>query len=135
MSADGKGSDPRRGEISPEDREAIRKRAAELGKRLDQVKERRELAEKKGRRPTSDTSGMAQAIKVAAELVVGVGVGAFIGWWLDRQLATAPWLMVLFLVLGFAAGLLNVVRSARRLQARNEAAQRAAPAVREDDDD
>lgn len=122
------------GEISPEEREAFRKRSAELGKRLDQVKERREDAEEKGRRNAVDTSGMGQAMRVAAELMVGVGVGGFIGWTLDRQFATAPWLMVLFLVLGFAAGLLNVVRSARKMQARNEAAQKAAPSVRDDDE-
>jgi ATP synthase protein I len=133
MSVSGKDRDPGRGELSPEDREAFRRRAAELGQRLDDVKERRA--------PPSDDPGargaaMGQAFKIAIDLVVGVGAGGFIGWTLDRQLGTGgPWFLVLFLVLGFAAGLLNVVRSARRMQARAEPMQRSAPSVTDDEDD
>ena len=43
--------------------------------------------------------------------------GAFIGWGLDRCLGTAPFLMVVFLGLGAAAGIMNVMRTAKRMQA------------------
>jgi len=36
--------------------------------------------------------------------------GAVIGWLLDRWLGTKPWLILVFFILGFAAGLLNVYR-------------------------
>lgn len=123
---DGSGS----GEISREDREALRARAAGIGARLEQVKARRA--------PQLDNaargSAMGQAFKIAVELVVGVLFGGLIGWALDRYLGSRPWLMMVFLVLGFAAGMMNVVRTARRMQAAAEPLQRAAPAVEPDDE-
>ena len=48
----------------------------------------------------------------AACLVAGVLVGAFIGWALDKWLGISPWGMIVFLLLGFAAGVINVMRAA-----------------------
>ena len=39
-------------------------------------------------------------------------VGAGLGWLLDRVLGITPWGLIVFLLLGFAAGVLNVMRSA-----------------------
>ncbi len=78
---------------------------------------------------------MSEAFKIVAELVVGVAVGGGIGWFLDNQLGTRPWMLVVFLVLGFAAGLSNVIRTARSMQARSEPLQRQAKPVRDDDED
>jgi ATP synthase protein I len=39
-------------------------------------------------------------------------VGAGIGWLIDRALGISPWALTAFLLLGFAAGVLNVMRSA-----------------------
>jgi ATP synthase protein I len=49
---------------------------------------------------------------MSAEFVAGVLVGAAIGWLIDRWLKTSPWGLIVFLLLGFAAGVLNVVRAA-----------------------
>ena len=133
MYADGKDQGSERGQISPEEREAIRQRSAELGGRLNSVK-----ARQPGLRGDAHQAGQpayGQAFRYAADLIVGVGVGGFLGWALDRQFGTAPWLMVLLFVLGFAAGLLNVIRAAQKAQAENEPMQRAAPSVADDDDD
>ncbi|MFO7298076.1 MAG: AtpZ/AtpI family protein [Pseudomonadota bacterium] len=120
-----------RGEISREDREALKARAARIGSRLEQVKARRA--------PQLDSAArgaaFGQAFKIAIELVVGVSFGGLVGWTLDRYFGSTPWLLVLFLVLGFTAGMLNVVRSARRMQAEAEPLQRAAPSVESDDED
>ena len=78
---------------------------------------------------------MGQAVKIAVELVVGVLCGGLFGWALDGYFGSRPWLLVLFLVLGFAAGMMNVVRTARRMQAGSEPLQRAAPSVGPDDED
>ena len=78
-------------------------------------------------------SAYGPAFKFAGELLVGVVVGGGLGWALDKQFGTAPWLMVLLVILGFAAGLLNVVRAAQQAQAKNEPLQRAAPSVKDDD--
>ena len=56
------------------------------------------------------------ASAVGLEFGVAVLVGAFFGHWLDGKAGTDPWLMLLFIVLGFAAGVINVVRGARRAE-------------------
>lgn len=55
------------------------------------------------------------AMRLAVELVTGVVVGGAIGWGLDRWLGTKPFLFLLFLAIGMAAGIMNVFRSARRM--------------------
>lgn len=134
MSSEGKDLPPGQGEISPEEREAFRQRSAAIGKRLDDVQTRRSTA------PRADTSkargeAFAKAFRFAAELVAGVGVGGFIGWAIDGQLNTRPWFMVLFVILGFAAGLSNLIRVARQEQAKQQASQLASPSVPDDDED
>ena len=55
---------------------------------------------------------MALGFRLSSELVAGVLVGAAIGWGIDRLLSTSPFGLIVFLLLGFAAGVVNVVRSA-----------------------
>jgi ATP synthase protein I len=57
-------------------------------------------------------SGYAQGFRLSSELVAGVVVGAGLGWGIDRLLGISPWGLLVFLLLGFAAGILNVMRSA-----------------------
>jgi ATP synthase protein I len=57
-------------------------------------------------------SGYARGFRLSSELVGGVVVGAGLGWLIDRGLGTSPWAFIVFLLLGFAAGVLNVMRSA-----------------------
>ncbi|HMN36939.1 MAG TPA: AtpZ/AtpI family protein [Hyphomicrobium sp.] len=134
MSGEGKGQDPGRGEISPEDREAIRRRSQDIGRKLDAAKARarQEQDDEENRRRGA---AFGQAFRYAAELVVGVGVGGFIGWLLDQQLGSAPWMLALFVLLGFAAGLLNLIRAAQKAQAENAPLQKAAPSVADDEDE
>jgi ATP synthase protein I len=123
MSLNGKDLGPGRGEISPEDRAAFKRRASDIGKRLDEIKGRDEPPGASANRE----SALGQGFKIAAELVVGVVVGAFIGGVLDRQFGTGPWLLIVFLIFGFCGGMLNVIRTARRMQADVEPLQRSAP--------
>jgi len=55
---------------------------------------------------------MALGFRLSSELVAGVVVGAAIGWGFDRLLSTTPFGLIVFLLLGFTAGVVNVVRSA-----------------------
>jgi len=135
MSASSEDENPARGELSPEDREAFRKRASDLGARLDKVKAQVRAKEPSEPDQRARGAAMGQAMKIAIELVVGIAVGGFIGKVLDDQFGTAPWMLIVFLMLGFAAGLLNIVRTARRLQAEAEPLQRSAKAVPDDEDD
>jgi len=56
------------------------------------------------------------AWRMVIELVAGLGIGFGIGYGLDILLGTGPFLMVVFTLLGFAAGVLTMVRSAREIQ-------------------
>jgi ATP synthase protein I len=93
---------------------------AALSARLQRLGEG--LGEARGRAaPPSDgpgvdrattASGYARGFRLSSELVAGVLVGAGLGWLIDRWLGTSPWGLIVLLLLGFAAGVLNVMRRA-----------------------
>lgn len=56
-------------------------------------------------------TGLGMAFTIAAHMVSGLGVGAGIGYLLDRGLGTKPWFLLTFFVLGAAAGTLNVYKT------------------------
>ena len=61
-------------------------------------------------------SFMGSAFKLGTELVAAVAVGTIIGFILDNWFDTKPWLIVIFFFLGAAAGILNVISTANRMQ-------------------
>jgi ATP synthase protein I len=92
---------------------------ADLARRLDRLSrdlenEKRERAADE-RPPKSDGAGYALAFRMASEFVAGVVVGAVLGWGIDRMAGTSPWGLIGFLLLGFCAGILNVVRASIRM--------------------
>ncbi len=97
--------------MSKEDRDPS---LEDLGARLRQAQSRRERRVGRGNRADGRTDrgeGIGLALRVGTELVAGVGVGAGIGWLLDYWLGTKPWLMIVFFLLGSAAGMINVYRT------------------------
>lgn len=90
---------------------ALSARLRGLGDQLGQHRPR-EPSEARPSRPAADASGYARGFRLSSELVAGVLVGAGIGWALDRLLGISPWGMIVFLLLGFAAGVVNVIRAA-----------------------
>ena len=61
-------------------------------------------------------SFMGSAFKLGTELVAAVTVGTIIGFILDTLFDTKPWLIITFFFLGAVAGILNVIRAAKRMQ-------------------
>ena len=59
---------------------------------------------------------MGNAFKLGTELVAAVAVGTIIGFILDSWFGTTPWLIIIFFFLGAAAGIMNVIRAANRMQ-------------------
>lgn len=96
--------------LSPADETALSARLKRLGERLD----RKRVSQPSETRSVSrnDASAMARGFRLSTELVAGVLAGAGIGWLLDRWLGISPWGLIVFLLLGFAAGVLNVMRVA-----------------------
>ncbi|CZT34369.1 AtpZ/AtpI family protein [Rhizobium sp. 9140] len=88
----------------------------ERRKRLDaQLSERRGHESRDAAdeaRAASNRKGYQVAIKLSSEFVAAVIVGALLGYLLDTFAGTAPWGMIVLLLLGFCAGVLNVMRSA-----------------------
>jgi ATP synthase protein I len=99
---------------SDRETEAIKRRLHDLEGKVRDARSRHEPASSAAQ---DRGSAMGQALKLSTEMIAGVAVGGFIGWALDRLFGTAPILMVVFLILGAAAGILNVIRSAQRRQA------------------
>ena len=97
-------------EIPPEEA-ALSARLKSLGQRLDQAGSARSL-EAEAFRSATDASGFARGFRLSSELIAGVLVGAGLGWLIDRWLGSLPWVMFVFALVGFSAGVLNVVRSA-----------------------
>lgn len=75
-------------------------------------------------------SALARGTRYAAELAVATVVGFGLGWFLDRQLGTGPWLAMLFLMLGVAAGFRNLLRAVEQ-ETRAVEAEAAAARVAE----
>jgi ATP synthase protein I len=59
---------------------------------------------------------MGSAFKLGTELVSAVLVGTIIGFILDTWFDTKPWFIIVFFFLGSAAGILNVIKAAKRMQ-------------------
>lgn len=92
---------------------------AELARRFDRLErdlatERQERAEA-GRPQRSGATDYGAAFRLASEFVAGILVGAALGWALDWFAGTSPWGMIGLLLLGFVAGIVNIVRSAGRV--------------------
>ncbi len=79
-----------------------------------------------------DMSGMSRGLRLGSEFVAAIFVGAGLGWIIDSVLPTRPWAMVVLLLLGFAAGVLNVVRAAKQMNDATPVPPAAAP---DDEDD
>jgi ATP synthase protein I len=102
------------GDKSPEEA-ALSARLGSLNQRLSEFRDRRIKTEQpagEGGDKAARASAMALGFRLSSELIAGVVVGAGIGWGFDRLLSTSPFGFIVFLLLGFVAGVVNVVRSA-----------------------
>ena len=91
---------------------------ADLDSRRQALGDLLEGARKRNDPPPESTargSALGTAFKVATEFLAGLLVGGGMGWYLDKWLGTEPFLFLLFFALGAAAGMLNVIRHAIRM--------------------
>ncbi len=80
--------------------------------RLRQAVAKRKGDGKRGNQASQGSGGLGFALRIASDMVAGLGVGVGIGLALDWWLETKPWFLIVFFVLGSAAGMLNVYRTA-----------------------
>ena len=90
-------------------------------KNLKEISTRLEIAKKNIRdfqkdSKRSNASSLGKALKISTELVAAVVVGSTIGFLLDSWFDTKPLLIICFFIMGVAAGILNVFKSAKKMQ-------------------
>jgi len=115
--ADNKNDDAHgNGDQASSDEAALSARLGSLDQRLSELRDSRKIRTDQPGTESGDSaaraSAMALGFRLSSELVAGVAVGAVIGWGFDRLLSTSPFGLIVFFLLGFVAGVVNVVRSA-----------------------
>jgi len=89
-------------------------------KNLKEISTRLEIAKKKIKKKQiknngSNVASLGKALKISTELVAAVVVGTTLGFILDNWLDTRPWLTISFFIMGVVAGILNVIKSAKKM--------------------
>jgi len=88
--------------------------ASDLISKIDKFKEKEKIAktseniEKRG-------NSIGLAFRLSTELVSGIVVGSIMGWSLDKWLGSQPWFFLVFFILGIAAGIINVIKTAKNM--------------------
>jgi len=90
-------------------------------KKIKEIATRLEIAKKsiknmRNNNQGSNAASLGKALKISTELVAAVVVGSIIGFLLDDWFDTKPLLTICFFFIGVAAGILNVFRSAKKMQ-------------------
>ena len=88
-------------------------------KKFSELSTRLKIAKKKANKNSftnnkKNTSSLGTALKLSTEMVAAVLVGSIIGFILDNWFDTKPWLIIIFFFIGVAAGIINVIRSAKK---------------------
>jgi ATP synthase protein I len=103
-------------ETSSPDEAALSARLGSLDQRLSEIRDGRKTRTDQpgsgGGDGSARASALARGFRLSSELIAGVVAGAVIGWGFDRLLSTSPFGLIVFLLLGFVAGVVNLVRSA-----------------------
>ena len=104
------------GNPTSSDEAALSARLGSLDQRLSEIRDNRKVeTDQSGTEDGNSAaraSAMARGFQLSSELIAGVVVGAAIGWGFDRLLSTSPFGLIVFFLLGFVAGVVNVVRTA-----------------------
>ena len=82
--------------------------------RLQIAKEK--ISRKNINNKNQNSSSIGAAFKLSTELVSAVAVGTIIGFILDKTFGTKPWLILIFFFVGVIAGIMNVIKSAKKMQ-------------------
>ena len=85
----------------------------EISTRLEIAK--KNLKKNKAKNNSSNAASLGKALKISTELVAAVVVGSTIGFILDNWFDTKPWLTIVFFFMGATAGILNVIKSAKKM--------------------
>ena len=88
---------------------------SDLAARIRRAQETEKVGQASQGNAARDMTGLGRGLRLGSEFIAAILVGAGIGWLLDSWLKTGPWLLLVFLMVGFAAGVLNVTRAAAQM--------------------
>ena len=71
-------------------------------------------------KPDRNWADLLRLSTVGLVLAISVGLGAWLGLWLDERWGTGPWLTVLGVVIGSAAGFIELLREVNRYKRKDE---------------
>lgn len=106
-SRNGHGNEPGR----PDDVE-LSARLQRLNQRLGEVRTQETVRTRASGDGSADPSGMGKAFRMSAEFMAGIIAGAGVGYAIDKVAGSSPWGLMILTVLGFVAGIYNVMRAA-----------------------
>jgi ATP synthase protein I len=88
---------------------------SDLAARIRRAQENEKVEQASRGNAARDMSGLSRGLRLGSEFIAAILVGAGIGYLLDLWLKTGPWLLLVMLLVGFAAGVLNVTRAAAEM--------------------
>lgn len=100
-----------------DDKRDLERRRDQLGKKLSQLDQVAGEDAERGRTAYSTRKGASEAMKLSSEFLSAIIAGAIIGYLIDRFAGTTPWAMIAMVLLGFVAGVLNVLRFVGKVSA------------------
>ena len=112
----------------------MRSVTGDLASRIQRAQSERAVPAARGDSQQSGMAGANRGFRLASEFVAAIIVGGALGYGADLLFGTRPWAMVILLLLGFVAGIVNMVRTTRELNAET-AVPPGTAAVPDDDDD
>ncbi|NOZ32203.1 MAG: hypothetical protein GXP01_03825 [Alphaproteobacteria bacterium] len=110
-------------------------RTSDLASRISKAKGKRGAVRFADKVRRNEMSGVGRAYRLATEFIAAIIVGAFLGWGIDSLLGTMPFGLITLLLIGFAAGVVNVVRAARDINAAAPIPDQTGPMADDDEDD
>jgi ATP synthase protein I len=114
MASDGANQAGKPGKDDPSEKE-LSERLRQLDERLGAIKAGEQAEEARVSRQEGDPSAIGKAMRLSSEFVAGIVAGALIGWVVDKFAGTSPWGLIILLMLGFAAGVRNLLRASNML--------------------
>jgi ATP synthase protein I len=102
------------GKDNPSEKE-LSDRLRQLDQRLGAIKAGEQAEEAKLRKQEDTPSAIGKAMRLSSEFVAGIIAGGLLGWVIDYFAHTSPWGLIIFVMLGFAAGLRNLLRASNML--------------------
>jgi ATP synthase protein I len=106
----------------------------DLASRIASAKRERTLEDNRASGNSPEVmSGYARGMRIATEFIAAIVVGCILGYLLDLGVGTSPWGLLIGMLMGFAAGILNVTRTVTQMNAAASFAPPQNGAAGEDD--